>query len=590
MTMRSKVLLFAAVAIGLMAAMGGAFFQGAMRGQSLRLRLTSVHRQIGLYGALNALVWSSLEQLMRAQREGRDVGPVLREHERRMEEHLASLKQGMRDEQTWDDVTRDPAEAQHLEAFHQAHRQWSQGLAEAVRQGAEAPLTPERWWQLVGAYDRDVKPHGERAWTCKQQTLRQLRAHLDDTFQQQLRIAIAVPLSCIVLVALLAAIILVPLRRELRELRRGAERIGEGDFGVELPARRNDELGTLAQAFNRMARELQETLREKQRLMAAEAEAAEREFRRYNALLEQTVQTRTAELEAANTRLADSLKQLQSTQAQLLFADRLASMGRLAAGVGHEINNPLAYVVSNLNYIFKELNRTQAAPSPEERHELLTAVADAKEGAERVRVIVQDLKTLSRPDDASNGPVDLRAVVRGAVKIASHELRRRARVVEELQEVPPVLGHAARLGQVFLNLLINAAQSIPEGNVEAHEIRVVARKGASGRAVEVEVRDTGCGIEPEHLERIFDPFFTTKPVGEGTGLGLSVCHGILSAMGAKIRVESQVGRGTAFYLELPVAREGLKLPGSASVQGTEISSTSKTRTELAGMEPRGEPP
>jgi len=577
MTMRSKVLLFAAVAIALMAAMGGAFLQSAMRGQSLRLRLASVHQQSGLYNELHTRAWASVEQLRRAQREGGDPRRVPREHELRVEEHLARLEQGLRDEQSWDDVTKDPAEARHLEVFRQAQHQWSANLAEAVRLSSEKPLTSEQLWGLFDAYERDVKPHGERAWAGKQQTLRQMRANLDDTFQHQLRVASAVPLLCIVLVAVLAAIILVPLRRELRELRRGAERIGQGDFGVELPARRKDELGTLAQAFNRMARELQDTLREKQRLMAAEAEAAEREFRRYNALLEQTVRTRTCELEAANTRLADSLKQLQSTQAQLLFADRLASMGRLAAGVGHEINNPLAYVVSNLNYIFKELNRTDGAPSAEERHELLTAVADAREGAERVRLIVQDLKTLSRPDEASNAPVDLATVVRSAVKIASHELRRRARVVEDVQDVPQVLGHPARLGQVFLNLLINAAHSIAEGNAEANEIRVVARRGAHDRVVEVEVSDTGGGIAPEHLERIFDPFFTTKPVGEGTGLGLSVCHSILRGMGATIRVESQVGRGTTFHLVLPAARPDQRM---------EISSTSKTSTELAGMEPR----
>ncbi len=361
MTMRSKVLLFAAVAIGLMAAMGGTFFQSSMRGQSLRMRLTATHRQIGLHTELNTQVWASLEQLMRAQRESWDPEQVLRGHELRMQEHLAELEQGVRDELSWEDVTREPEEVAHLAAYQQAHRQWTASLAQAVRQASGKPLAPEVGWQLFAAYERDVKPHGERAWASKQLTLRQLRAHLDETFRHQLRVAVAVPLVCIVLVALLAAVILVPLRRELRELRRGAERIGEGDFAVELPARRDDELGTLAQAFNRMARELQETLREKQRLMAAETEAAEREFRRYNTLLEQTVHTRTAQLEAANHRLADSFKQLQATQAQLLFADRLASMGRLAAGVGHEINNPLAYVVSNLNYIYKELNRTQAA-------------------------------------------------------------------------------------------------------------------------------------------------------------------------------------------------------------------------------------
>jgi len=553
MTMRSKVLLFAAVAIALMAAMGGAFLQSAMRGQSLRLRLASVHQQSGLYTELHARAWASVEQLRRAQRQGGDLQRVPREHELSVEEHLARLEQGVRDEQSWDDVTKDPAEARHLEVFRQAQRQWSASLAEAVRLSSQKPLTSEELWGLFDAYERDVKPHGERAWASKQRTLRQLRAHLDDTFQHQLRVASAVPLLCIVLVAVLAAIILVPLRRELRELRRGAERVGQGDFGVELPARRKDELGTLAQAFNRMARELQDTLREKQRLMAAESEAAEREFRRYNALLEQTVQTRTCELEAANTRLADSLKQLQSTQAQLLFADRLASMGRLAAGVGHEINNPLAYVVSNLNYIFKELKRTDGAPSAEERHELLTAVADAREGAERVRVIVQDLKTLSRPDDAATGTADLAAVVRSAANIASHEVRRRARLVEECQGLPLVKGNPARLGQVFLNLIINAAHAIPEGKVEANEIRIAARLESPERIL-VEVRDTGCGIPPENLERIFDPFFTTKPSGQGTGLGLSLCHNIITAMGGTITVESTVAQGTTFRVGLPVAR------------------------------------
>ncbi|MDY7231345.1 sensor histidine kinase [Hyalangium rubrum] len=269
---------------------------------------------------------------------------------------------------------------------------------------------------------------------------------------------------------------------------------------------------------------------------------------------EETVRTRTAQLEVANAQLADSLRRLQATQAQLVFADRLASMGQLAAGVGHEINNPLAYVLSNLHYLHKELNRTKGAPSEEERAELLTAVADAREGAERVRVIVQDLKMLSRPDEVSSGRVDLEAVLRRAMKLAAHEVGRRARLVEALNEVPWVLGSEARLGQVFLNLLLNAAQAIPKGKVEEHAVRVVARRQGAERVV-VEVSDTGCGIAPENLERIFDPFFTTKPVGEGTGLGLSVCHGIIRSYGGEIHVESTPGRGSTFRVSLRVAPE-----------------------------------
>jgi signal transduction histidine kinase len=295
------------------------------------------------------------------------------------------------------------------------------------------------------------------------------------------------------------------------------------------------------------------------RHLKAEAEAAERDARIYHARLEETVHTRTAELEAANARLADSLRELKTTQARLLFADRLASVGQLAAGVGHEINNPLAYVLSNLSYIHKEMTRTQGAPGPEDREELLTAIADAREGAERVRLIVQDLKLLSRPDDVSSGPVDLGGVLRRVMKLASHEVGRRARLVEELGELPQVHGSGSGLGQVFLNLLINAAQAIPEGNAAGNEVRVKARWDVPERVV-VEVSDTGRGIAPEHLERIFEPFFTTKPVGEGTGLGLAVCHGILQAHGGEIQVESQPGKGATFRVSLKVVppRAGLK--------------------------------
>jgi two-component system NtrC family sensor kinase len=143
--------------------------------------------------------------------------------------------------------------------------------------------------------------------------------------------------------------------------------------------------------------------------------------------------------------------------------------------------------------------------------------------------------------------------VHAAVKIAAHEIRRRARLVEELGDVPPVLGNASRLGQVFLNLLINAAQAIPEGHVEQNEIRITARQETPTHVV-VEFRDTGCGIPPENLERIFDPFFTTKPVGEGTGLGLSLVHSILTALGGSITVQSQVDRGTTFRVSLPAAK------------------------------------
>ena len=246
----------------------------------------------------------------------------------------------------------------------------------------------------------------------------------------------------------------------------------------------------------------------------------------------------------SNDRLSESLEQLQEAQSQLLFADRLATIGQLAAGVVHEINNPLSFLLNNLAHVKRVMG--QAKPP-----EVTQALADANEGAERVRLIVQDLKLLSSPDEMESGPVEVAKVVRSAVKLAAHEIRHRAEVVESLDEVPRVRGNEARLCQVFLNLLLNAAHAISPGQPEHNRIRISARE-VEGERVLVEVSDTGCGIPPELLERVFDPFFTTKPVGVGSGLGLSVCRRIITAHGGELSVESEPGRGTTFQVFLPV--------------------------------------
>ncbi len=534
MTMRAKVLLFAAVAIGLVAVMGAGILRNSSHGQWLRPRLASLHEQLGIYTRMHQGTWTYLERLMKAQREGRDAEALLREHQALIEQELAKLEQALRQEQQ-EGIPGNPDELRDVEALHRARREWAEQAASAASKEA---LPPEVWWALYATFERDVGPLAARAEAARHERLKVLRKQLDDVFEHGQTLGHVIPAVCLVLVVLLAAIILVPMHGALQGLRAGAERIGRGDFDVELPAPPRDELGALAGAFNQMAGELREKVKEKQR---------------YHALLEETVRTRTAELEQANTRLADSLQQLQATQAKLLFADRLASMGQLAAGVGHEINNPLTYVLTNLNFVQDEL-RNPGPPSEETRQQLLDAVEEAREGAERVRVIVQDLKTLSRPDDESSVPVDVPGVVRSAAKMASHEIHLRARLVEDCRDVPPVQGNPARLVQVLLNLLINAAHAIPEGQVAENEIRVVARPRDDGHVI-IEVSDTGSGIPPEHLERIFDPFFTTKPVGRGTGLGLSVCHTIITALGGSIHVESQPGRGTTFRLTLPVASD-----------------------------------
>ncbi|MGZ5968040.1 MAG: hybrid sensor histidine kinase/response regulator [Polyangiales bacterium] len=238
------------------------------------------------------------------------------------------------------------------------------------------------------------------------------------------------------------------------------------------------------------------------------------------------------------------LTERRELQARLALADRMASVGTLAAGVAHEINNPLAYVVTNLDAAANEIARL----APGSR--ALQALAEAKEGSERVRRIVQDLKTFSRADDDSRERVDLKSVVVSSLDLAMNEIRHRARLVRDLRDAPRVDANAGKLGQVVVNLLVNAAQAIPEGAVDKHEIRVVTRTDDDGHAV-LEVADTGPGMPPEIRRRIFDPFYTTKPVGEGTGLGLTICHGIVTALGGSIEVESMVGAGSTFRVTLP---------------------------------------
>jgi len=253
---------------------------------------------------------------------------------------------------------------------------------------------------------------------------------------------------------------------------------------------------------------------------------------------------------------ARDLTERKQIQARLVVADRLASVGTLAAGVAHEINNPLAFVISNLSFLTEELH-TITGLLPEGRlSEVEEVLAETNEGVNRVRLIVQDLKTFSRGDEEQPTAVDLRRVIDSALALARGELRHRATVVKDVSEVPLVEGSEARFGQVVLNLLINAAHAITAGQPDKNEIRVILR-AESNHAV-IEVKDTGCGMPREVLDRIFDPFFTTKPVGVGTGLGLSICHGIITGFGGEITASSELGRGSTFRISLPAIRSKLK--------------------------------
>jgi two-component system, cell cycle sensor histidine kinase and response regulator CckA len=243
---------------------------------------------------------------------------------------------------------------------------------------------------------------------------------------------------------------------------------------------------------------------------------------------------------AAIARDIGERKQIESL---LVRADRLASVGTLAAGIAHEINNPLSYVVANQQIIAETLKKLGDEMPDKRFQDLRELLGQAQEGAERVRVIVHELKSVSLPDNGAQGAVDIHRALENAVIMARNEIIHRARLAKDYQPVPLIQANEAKIAQVFLNLITNAAQAIPVGKAGNNLITIRTRTDSSDNAV-VEITDSGAGISEEVIDRIFDPFYTTKPVGGGSGLGLSVCHGIITAIGGQINVSSQVGVGT----------------------------------------------
>ncbi len=261
----------------------------------------------------------------------------------------------------------------------------------------------------------------------------------------------------------------------------------------------------------------------------------------------------------------------KTIQLQLALADRLASLGTMAAGVAHEVNNPLAIILTNATYVRDELTRALEAggPSGDARRlsEALQAQTEIESAARRIAHIVADLKRFVRPPSGEPGRADVRRAIEWAVRSTEHQLRFRARVVTRLVDVPKVAMEETSLSQILVNLLINASHAITPGLAHQHEVTVATALFGDGR-VAIEVRDTGSGMSPEVIRRIFEPFFTTKPVGLGTGLGLSICHGLVSASGGEIQVDSHVGQGTLFRVLLPTAeaeRASVPSPPGAGV-------------------------
>jgi signal transduction histidine kinase/DNA-binding response OmpR family regulator len=302
--------------------------------------------------------------------------------------------------------------------------------------------------------------------------------------------------------------------------------------------------------------------------------------------LNQKLKLVSSELIAKNGKLKSALENLEKTQAKMLQSEKMASIGQLAAGVAHEINNPTGFVSSNLNTLgdyqedlsrvladYQELkNALKALPAgvlPDAQMALIARVeateeevdiayiqedvgeliGDSREGTERIKKIVDDLKQFAHPGEEKMKATDVNAGLESTLNVVNNELKYKATIVKELGEVPLVMGYPQQLNQVFMNLLVNAAQAIEKSG----EIKIVTT--AVDGMLDIRISDTGCGIPEENLHKIFDPFFTTKDVGEGTGLGMNIAYNIISKHNGSIRAESTVGEGTTFIINLPPSTE-----------------------------------
>ncbi len=306
----------------------------------------------------------------------------------------------------------------------------------------------------------------------------------------------------------------------------------------------------------------------------------------YTQNLEKIVSERTRELQERNRALEAALKQLKEAQMQLLQAEKMASLGQLSAGIAHEINNPIGFVNSNLTTLKRyvqtlrdfchRLDALISGFSPEAVAQVTDLKKDKKidfilddiadvvdeslEGTQRVKSIVQDLKEFSYQGGEDLHPYDLNKGLKSTLNIVWNELKNKAEVVEDYGDLPQVVCNPQQINQVFMNLLVNAAQAIEKRGV----IRL--RTFRDGDDACVEISDTGTGIPAENLNRIFEPFFTTKKVGQGTGLGLSISYRIVCKHGGNLTVQSEPGKGTTFTIRLPLAGPDGKNKKSAPLQ------------------------
>ncbi|WP_420598222.1 sensor histidine kinase [Neptuniibacter sp.] len=372
------------------------------------------------------------------------------------------------------------------------------------------------------------------------------------------------------LVALFSFVLGTYLTRQLKVLRLAAKSVSSGNLDIKIPVKGTDEIAEVASAFNAMTEDLNEAHQRRNEF--------EEQLKELNRNLEQRVKDRTQELLKKNNELEQANHEIKMAQAKLLQSEKMASVGVLAAGVAHEINNPLGFVISNLstleNYVnnyrdlIKEYQNLQLLKDEKEIHvmqeklkaledeydlefmndDLDELLKDTLEGSNRVKEIVKSLKSFSHVDHEEKfEPTDLNECIKTTLKVINNQLKYHCEMDVQLEPLPPVECIPGQIKQVLLNVLLNAGQAINgEGMINVRSV-------SDGKNVEVRISDNGIGISEEQLSKLFDPFYTTKPVGEGSGLGLAISYGIIvEDHHGEIRVESTLDKGSCFTIVLPI--------------------------------------
>ena len=366
------------------------------------------------------------------------------------------------------------------------------------------------------------------------------------------------------------------LMSQLKQLRAGARHLGaavkdKNYQDISVKVRGKDELSELAEAFNQLVELLKDENIHRERV--------EGELKELNSLLEVKVKQRTSLLNQKNFQLEEANKDLKEAQVQLLQAEKMASVGQLAAGVAHEINNPIGFVNSNMHtlseyvatyqMIFQQLNDVLLKDTDAHQDEAIKQlrniiqqqdmefinsdiselITDSKDGLIRVAEIVKGLKLFSRVDSDEMQSYNLNDCVRTTLAMVNNQLKYICSVETHLGSIPHIMMNMGKISQVVTNLLINAGQAIESTGVQG-TITITTREFDG--SVELSIQDTGCGIESSHLDKLFNPFFTTKPEGQGTGLGLSISFGIAQEHGGTLHASSKDGEGSCFTLCLPI--------------------------------------